>query len=251
MVLRAPVGARGPAGAAEMTWAGHLAELRRRLIISILTVGAGGISAFVLYPSILAFFVSPYCHIVPAGQHCALYVTGPLDGISIRFRIAAWGGVVLALPVLLWQLWRFVTPGLHRHERRYAIPFVAASLVFFGLGGALAWTTFPHALRWLSSVGGPTLQSIYDPAAYLRLIVLLIVVFGVTFELPVLLVALQAAGVVRPATLAARRRWAIVAVFAFSAVATPSSDPFSMLVLALPLCVFYELAILVGRLLRR
>ncbi|HZT66235.1 MAG TPA: twin-arginine translocase subunit TatC [Acidimicrobiales bacterium] len=248
MALRLPL---RRSAVAEMTLAGHLAELRRRVIVSALAVGAGAVVAFVLYESILSFFVAPYCHIVPVGQRCALYVTGPLDGLSIRFRIAVWGGVVLALPVLLWQLWRFVTPGLHAHEKRYAIPFVGASLVFFGLGGGIAWLTFPHALRWLSSIGGPSLQSIYDPSSYLRLIILLIVVFGVAFEFPVLLVALQAARVVRPATLAARRRWAIVAVFGFAAIATPSSDPFSMLVLALPLCLFYELSILVGRLLRR
>jgi sec-independent protein translocase protein TatC len=248
MALRIPL---RRAAVVEMTLAGHLSELRRRVIISVLAVGAGAIVAFALYQSILSFFVAPYCHVVPSGQSCALYVTGPLDGLSIRFRIAAWGGVVLALPVLLWQLWRFVTPGLHGHEKRYAIPFVGASLAFFALGGGIAWISFPHALRWLSSIGGPSLHSIYDPSAYLRLIVLLMVVFGIAFEFPVLLVALQAAGVVRPATLAARRRWAIVAVFGFAAVATPSSDPFSMLVLAVPLCLFYELSILVGRLLRR
>ena len=251
MALRLPLRPMRPALAGEMTLVGHLTELRRRVLVSVLAVAIGGIVAFALYQSILSFFVAPYCHIVPPGQRCALYVTGPLDGISIRFRIAAWGGAVLALPVLLWRLWRFITPGLHRHEKRYAVPFVGASLVFFSLGGAIAWVTFPHALRWLSSIGGPTLQSIYDPSAYLRLIVLLIVVFGVAFEFPVLLVALQAAAVVRPATLAARRRWAIVAVFAFAAIATPSSDPFSMLVLAVPLCLFYELGILVGRVLRR
>lgn len=240
-----------PAEAGVMTLSGHLSELRRRVIVSALAVGAGGIVAFLAYQSILSFFVSPYCRVVPAGQPCALYVTGPLDGLSIRVHIAAWGGLVLALPVLLWQLWRFVTPGLHRRERRYAVSFVTASLVFFALGAALAWTTFPHALRWLSSIGGPSLHSIYDPGSYLRLIVLLIVVFGVAFEFPVLLVALQAAGVLRPATLAKQRRWSIVGIFAFAALATPSSDPFSMLVLALPLVVFYELSILVGRLLRR
>lgn len=235
----------------NLTLGGHLAELRRRLIVSLLAVAVGAVVAFATYESILSFFVSPYCRILPPGQRCALYVTGPLDGVSIRLRIAAWGGLVLALPVVLWQLWSFVTPGLRRHERRYAASFVSASLVFFALGGSLAWLTFPHALRWLSSIGGPSLQSIYNPASYLRLIILLIVVFGAAFEFPVLLVALQAAGVVSPATLAARRRWAIVAVFAFAAVATPSSDPFSMLVLGIPLCFFYEASILAGRVLRR
>src|SRR5579884_3592547 len=126
MALRLPL---RRSAVVELTLAGHLAELRRRVILSVVAVGAGGIVAFALYESILSFFVAPYCHIVPAGHRCALYVTGPLDGLSIRFRIAVWGGIVLALPVLFWHLWRFVTPGLHGHEKRYAVPFVGASLV--------------------------------------------------------------------------------------------------------------------------
>jgi sec-independent protein translocase protein TatC len=230
-----------------MSLAGHLAELRRRLIVSLLSVGAGAGVAFALYASILAFFLHPYCQIVPPGHPCALYVTGPLDGISIRIKIAAWGGLVLALPVVLFQLWRFITPGLHPREKRYSVPFVAASLVFFGLGAAMAWLTFPHALHFLSSVGGPSLESIYSPTSYLSLIVLLMVVFGFAFEFPVVLIALQLAGVVRSATLVRWRRRAIVIVFAVAAVVTPSSDPFSMLAMAVPMSLFYEAAILVGK----
>jgi sec-independent protein translocase protein TatC len=221
------------------------------VIIGFLAVAAGGVVAFIAYGSILGFFIHPYCATLPSGHPCDLYVTGPLEGVGLRFKLAAWGGLVLALPVLLWQLWRFVTPGLHPHEKRYAVPFVGASLVFFGLGGLIAWLTFPHALRWLGSIGGPSLASIYSPSAYLNLIVLLIVVFGVAFEFPVVLLALQAVGVVSPGALARQRRWAIVGIFAFAAVATPSSDPFSMLALAVPLYFFFEASIGIGRLLRR
>lgn len=234
-----------------MTLVEHLGELRRRVIITILAVGAGAGVAFALYGSILGFFIHPYCAILPRGHACALYVTGPLEGIGIRFKIALWGGVVLAAPVVLWQLWRFVTPGLHPKEKRYAVPFVVASLTFFGLGGLVAWQTFPHALRFLTNVGGPSLQTIYSPANYLSLIVLLMAAFGVAFEFPVLLVALQAAGVVEASTLARWRRRSIVIVFIVAALFTPSSDPFSMLALALPMCAFYEGAILVGRVMQR
>jgi len=234
-----------------MTLAEHLAELRRRLIVAMAAVAAGALVAFFFYPSILRFFVHPYCAVVGPHRPCTLFVTGPLDGLSIRLKVATWGGLVLALPVVLWELWRFVTPGLHPHEKRYSLPFVLASLVFFGLGSFAAWETFPHALRFLTAVGGPTLQTIYSPASYLRLIVLLMAVFGAAFEFPVLLVFLQVARVVSPRTLAHHRRWAIVAIFAFAAIVTPSSDPFSMLALAIPLAVFYEGAILVGRVLKR
>jgi sec-independent protein translocase protein TatC len=236
---------------AMMTLAEHLSELRRRLLVAMVAVGAGAIVAFLFYPSILTFFVRPYCAVVGAHHPCQLFVTGPLDGLSVRLKVAAYGGLVLALPVVLWELWRFVTPGLHPHEKRYSIPFVAASLVFFALGGYTAWLTFPHALRFLTAVGGPTLQTIYSPASYLRLIVLLMMVFGAAFEFPVILVFLELARVVSPRTLAKHRRWAIVIIFAFSAVVTPSSDPFSMLALALPLTLFFEGAILIGRILKR
>lgn len=235
----------------EMSLGEHLQELRRRVMVGLLAVAAGGVVAFIGYNSILGFFVHPYCATLPPGHPCELYVTGPLDGVGLRFKLAAWGGLVLALPVLFWQLWRFVTPALHPKEKRYAVPFVAASVVFFAFGGAVAWLSFPHAIRWLGTIGGPSLASLYSPTAYLNLIVLLILVFGAAFEFPVLLLALQAAGVVSPRALAARRRWAIVAIFAFAAVATPSSDPFSMLALALPLYLFYEGSVGVGRLLRR
>ncbi|HVA44082.1 MAG TPA: twin-arginine translocase subunit TatC [Acidimicrobiales bacterium] len=233
-----------------MSLSEHLGELRRRLVVSSLAVSAGGVVAFIFYGSLLAFFLRPYCGMV--GSHpCDLYVTSPLDGVSLRFKMAAYGGLMLALPVVLWQVWRFITPGLEKKERRYAVPFVLASMVVFGFGAFVAWITFPHALRWLGGIGGPHLQALYNPASYLSLILALMVVFGIALEVPVILVALEAAGVVKPEWLAARRRWAIVIITAFSAIGTPSSDPFSMLALAVPMYVFYEVSILIGKLLRR
>jgi sec-independent protein translocase protein TatC len=231
-----------------MTLAEHLAELRRRLIVSVLAFSAAGVVAFVLYPHLLHFLQSPYCRVT---THCQLYVTGPLDGLSLRVKLAAYGGLFLASPVLLWQLWRFVTPGLHANEKRYAVPFVACSLVLFAGGVVLAYYTFPHALSFLAHVGGPTLQQIYDPNRYLGLIVALMAVFGITFEFPVILVSLELVGVLTPARLSSWRRWAIVLIVVVAAVITPSGDPFSMLALAVPLYLFYELSILLGRLLRR
>jgi sec-independent protein translocase protein TatC len=232
-----------------MTLVEHLAELRRRLIICLVAVGAGAIVAFAFYSRILHFFEHPLCQVTP--HNCRLYVTSPLDPLSIRIKIAAYGGLVLALPIVLWQLWRFVTPGLHPREKRYSIPFVLASLVFFGFGGAVAWITFPHALKWLTSIGGGSLHPIYTPQDYLRLIVILMVAFGVAFEFPVVLVSLEVARVLTPRTLSAWRRRAIVIITVFSAVITPSSDPFSMLGMAVPMYVFYEGSILAGKLLKR
>ncbi|HWC39701.1 MAG TPA: twin-arginine translocase subunit TatC [Acidimicrobiales bacterium] len=234
-----------------MTVVEHLGELRRRVVISIAAVAVGGAVAFALYSHILSFFVHPYCQVVGPHHPCQLFVTGPLDGLSIRLKIAGYGGLFIASPVVLWQLWRFVTPGLQANEKRYAIPFIVASIVLFAVGASLAYLTFPHALSFLIAVGGPSLQQIYSPTSYLSLIVLLMAAFGATFEFPVLLVCLELAGVLTPAKLAAWRRRAIVVLVAAAAVITPSSDPFSMLVLAIPMCLFYEAAILIGRLMRR
>jgi len=231
-----------------MTLVEHLTELRRRVVVAVVVYAAAGVVCFVFYPHILSFLKAPYCRVAP---QCSLYVTSPLDPLSLRVEIAAYGGLVLASPVFLWELWRFVTPGLHSHEKRYAVPFVACSVVLFCAGGAVAYVIFPHALAWLGSIGGPSLHQIYDPDRYLSLVVAIIAVFGFTFEFPVVLVGLQLAGVLSPQRLSSFRRWAIVILVIVAAVITPSGDPFSMLALAVPLYLFYELSIVVGKLLRR
>jgi len=233
-----------------MTLGEHLAELRTRLIISVAAFAAAAIVVFIVYSHVLHFLQAPYCRIVPKGQ-CVLYVTGPLDPLSLRIHLATYGGLVLAGPVILWQFWRFVTPGLKRNEKRYVIPFIAASILLFCAGAVLAYFTFPHALKFLNAIGGPTLHDIYNPNSYIGLIVALMFVFGITFEFPVVLVSLELAGVLTPKRLSSWRRWAIVLITIVAAVITPSGDPFSMLALALPLYFFYEVSIVVGKLLRR
>jgi len=233
-----------------MTLGEHLGELRRRLVVTVIAFAVAATVSFVVYPNILNFLKSPYCQVAGA-RHCQLYVTGPLDGLALRIKLAAYGGLFLSSPVVLWELWRFITPALRRGEKRYAVPFVLASTLLFVAGAALAYFVFAHALRFLQSVGGPSLHEIYDPNKYLSLMVALMTVFGLTFEFPVLLVSLELAGAVRPAKLASWRRWAIVLIVLFAAIITPSSDPFSMLALAVPMYFFYEVSIIIGRLLRR
>jgi sec-independent protein translocase protein TatC len=233
----------------SMTLVEHLTELRTRVLVCTVTFLITGTAAFLLYPWILSFLAHPYCEISP--HRCGFYVTGPLDGLAIRVKIAAYGGLALAAPVLLWEFWRFITPGLKRNEKKYAIPFIVASILLFALGCVVAYITFPHALAWLKNIGGPTLTQILDPSKYLSLIVLLMTVFGLTFEFPVLLVSLELAGVLTPKKLSSWRRWAIVGIVVVAGVVTPSSDPFSMIALALPMYIFYEMSILIGKLLGR
>ena len=233
----------------SMTLTEHLGELRRRVVISAAAFVVMAVVAFLAYPWILDALKHPYCEVAPT--HSGFNVTGPLDGLALRVKIAAYGGIFLASPVWLWELWRFITPGLNPNEKRYAVPFIAATIGLFTLGAGVAFLIFPHALQWLDSIGGPSLTQILDPNKYLSLIILLMVAFGVTFEFPVLLVSLELAGVLSPRQLSSWRRWAIVGIVVLAGVITPSSDPFSMLAMAIPLYIFYELSIIIGKIVRR
>ena len=251
----------------NMTLGEHLGELRRRLIICVIAFVIAATIAVVAYQPILNFLLRPLCSVdastlhhtargsssllIAANGSCNLFVTSPLDGLSLRVKIALFGGLVLASPVILFQIWRFVTPGLKASERRYAIPFVLSAFVLFLPGAATAYFTLPHALGWLKSVGGPNLQAIYDPIPYLGLILLMMTIFGLTFEFPVILVSLELARVVTPARLLRSWRWAVIIIVVVAAVFTPSSDPFSMFALAIPLIVFYFISIGIGKLLGR
>ena len=232
-----------------MTLVEHLTELRRRVLVSVAAFLVMATVAFLGYNWILALWKHPYCQVAPT--HCGFYVTGPLDGLALRIKIAAYGGIFLASPVWLWELWRFITPGLNPKEKKYAIPFIVATISLFTLGATVAFLIFPHALQWLDSIGGPSLNQILDPNKYLSLIILLMVAFGVTFEFPVLLVSLELAGVLTPKQLGSWRRWAIIGIVVLAGVITPSSDPFSMLAMAIPLYIFYEVSIIIGKVARR
>ena len=226
----------------------HLSELRQRIIVAAIAVVLGGIVAFIFYGRILDFLIGPYTEITGRDT---LLITDPLEGFTTRLKIAGFGGLALASPIVLWELWRFITPGLNKKEKRYAIPFIAASLFLFALGGAVALVTFPQALRFLISVGGENLEAFFTPGKYLNLIVLMIAAFGIAFEFPVILVFLQLARVITSRKLRRWRRPAVVIVVAAAALLTPSQDPYTLFAMAGPMYLFYELAILIGRLLKR
>jgi len=166
-------------------------------------------------------------------------------------KIAFFAGIVISSPVILWEAWRFITPGLKARERRYAIPFVAASLVFFTAGMALAYFSFAQAIQWLEDIGGKTLLTEYNPNQYLTLFLLMLFIFGIAFLFPVILVALELINVVTPKRLLHSWRYATIIITLAAAIFTPSSDPLSMLALAAPLVAFYFLAIGVGKLLHK
>ncbi|HUR77715.1 MAG TPA: twin-arginine translocase subunit TatC [Acidimicrobiales bacterium] len=234
---------------AAMTLVEHLTELRTRLFISVLAVAIGAVVAFTLYERILDFLVDPYCEI----QHgnCKLFVQSPLDGLATRLKIAGYGGLMISSPVVLWEIWRFITPGLHKREKRYAIPFIMASTGLFFLGVFLAYLTFPKALDFLIEIGGADLEQIFSPKEYVSFFLKIMLAFGLAFEFPVVLVFLELVRVLSSAKLRSWRRPAIVIIVAAAAVITPSQDPYSLLAMAVPMYVFYEVSIIVGRLLKR
>lgn len=249
MPVKNPLRRRERTSPNQMTLVEHFGELRRRMVICVLAIAVGAAVGFVVYPQILDFLKSPYCR--ANNGSCGLYITAPLDGLTLRIKIAIFAGLFMALPVLLFQLWRFIVPALKPNERNYAVPFVAASVLLFAAGAWTAYYTFEHALVFLGAVGGPDLKQIYNPNQYLMLIMMMMLIFGLTFEFPVILVALELARVVTPAQLLKQWRWAVMGITVASAVLTPSGDPVSMLILALPLVAFYFIAIGIGKLFGR
>jgi sec-independent protein translocase protein TatC len=231
-----------------MTLVEHLTELRTRIIRALLAIAVGAVISWFLYPQILSVLLHPY-HQVIGDQSITggrLLQTDPLEGFALRLKIATYGGIAIAMPVVLWQIWRFVTPGLYPHEKRYAVPFVVAAVVLFVMGATLAYWTLPKALSWLIAIGGGDLITAFTPAKYFQLVFYMMLAFGICFEFPVLLVFLQLAGVLGNQTLRKYRRHAIVGITILVAVATPSNDPISLLVLSIPLVFFYEAAIWIG-----
>ena len=228
----------------------HLTELRNRIIISLVAVTVAAIVVFFFSNAIIEFLVTYYKD-ATHGKRDALIVLGPVDGFITRLKVATYGGIVLALPVWLYELWRFITPGLNPKEKKYAIPFVSASIVLFALGAAVAFLTLEPALKFLIQVGGPSQSPQFTSDKYLTLVSLMIVAFGISFEFPVVLVFLLLAHVITTAQLRHFRRWAIVLIVTFAAVITPSQDPYSLFFMAVPMYIFYEASIVIGRILHR
>lgn len=231
-----------------MTLVEHLAELRRRLIISIVAVGLGMVLVFVVYDPILEVLARPYQEEVcdPAVNNCDFLQTDPLEGFNIRLKVSLYGGIALAMPVLLWQVWRFISPGLYSNEKRYALPFVLSGLALFGLGATLAYWMLPRALGFLGSIGGSSLVQHYSPGKYISLVTYMMLAFGAGFQIPVFLVFLQLTEIIQTSTLRKFRRYAIVVIAILSAVVTPTGDPQTMIALMAPMYLFYELSILLG-----
>jgi sec-independent protein translocase protein TatC len=239
---------REPTPQQTMTLVEHLTELRNRIIKVMIAIAVGGIVGFLISKRVLDFLQDPYCEV---SEECTFIALDPLEGFSIRIKVSAYVGFLLASPVVLWQLWRFVTPGLYDREKKYAIPFVVSSVSLFLAGAAIAMLTFPQALKFLVAIGGDTIEPSYTPGKYISLIIFMMLAFGIGFEFPVLLVFLQIAGILKWQQLLGWWRYAVVLIFVVDAIITPSQDPISLLALGVPMCLFYAASIVIGRIVQR
>lgn len=236
----------------------HLDELRQRIIVSMVAVAGGAVVGWFLYNPVVSLLLDPYCNywekLDPAlrtTDSCVLFYMGPLDAMVVKLKVVVFIGILVALPVLLWQFWAFVVPGLTSRERRMGVPFVASSVVLFALGAAFAYWTLPKGLNFLLGFAGSNFVPILTGDRFITFVVLVAFAFGLSFEFPIVLIFLELVGVLSSARLRKWRRHSILGIAIFAAIITPSSDPYTMLALALPMYVFYEAAIIIGRLMKR
>jgi sec-independent protein translocase protein TatC len=246
-----------------MTLIEHIYEFRRRLGLALLALVAGGVFGFIWFQTRLGPIESlgqlmngPYCGISPdrllpgtiaPDGTCRLLQTTPFEGIMIQLKVGLAAGAVVTSPLWLYQIWAFIAPGLYSKERKYALTFVGFASVLFAAGAVLAYLLVPHAFAVLMSFGGEFFTTALTADKYISFVLSLLVIFGVSFELPLLVVMLNFVGVVKYAQLKRWRRGIVFALFVFAAFATPGSDPFSMLGLAGALTVLFEIAIQIAR----
>lgn len=227
-----------------MSLAEHLYELRNRLAKSFLAIGLGMVVVgLVVYQPVFDFLREPYCRTSVAGHACNLYVRDIFAQFAVRLKVAGIGGTVLAAPVWLYQLGAFITPALHRKEKRYAAAFLGASLVLFATGVLFAYLTMDRGLQFLLTVGGNGLVTLPDLQSYLSFVTLTLLAFGIAFLFPVVLVFLNLVGALSAKKMGGMWRGMVVGIAFMSAVLTPSTDPITFLAMAVPITVLYALCV--------
>ncbi len=237
-----------------MPLADHLRELRSRLVKSLLAIGVVAVVAFIYHDQLAAFLTEPllksvgckasFNDLAKHGEHCAtLNINGLLGPFSIVLKVGLMAGVVAASPIWLYQVWAFLAPGLHKHEKKYALSFVGAGFPLFVVGAWFAYTIIPTTAKALIGLTPDHVTNLVPLDGYLDLLVRMVLVFGFSFELPLLLVLLNFGGVISGRRMLGWWRWMVMGITVFSAIAVPSPDPLSMLALAAPICALFFLAV--------
>jgi sec-independent protein translocase protein TatC len=242
---------RKPARDAEarMPLMEHLRELRNRLIKAVLGIIAGMVVGWFAYKWAFNFIIGPFCRISLQGHvGCTgpnghpLIVTGVFDPFFVRLKVAFVVGLIVSSPIWFYQLWAFIAPGLYSREKRWTFAFVGSAVPLFALGGVFAYLAMSRGLRFLLGLTPPDVRPLITIDTYFGYAMAMLLIFGLAFELPLVLVILNMAGAVSHAFIRKHRRVMIFLVFVFAGAATPSPDPFSMLLLAVPCVVLVELA---------
>lgn len=240
----------------EMPLIEHLKELRRRVIVSLAAAFVGTVIGFIWYQNAPGSLMplgeiirGPYCNLpdhlradFTGDGECRLLATNPFEMFMLRLKVGALAGLVLSSPVWLTQIWNFITPGLHKNERRYTLSFVSLAVLLFVAGAMLAYFVLDQGLYVLMSMGSEFQVAALSGGEYYNFLLALIIIFGVSFEVPLIIVMLNLAGLLRYEHVQDKRRMIIVGIFIFAAFMTPGQDPISMLALALAITLLVEMA---------
>jgi sec-independent protein translocase protein TatC len=224
----------------SMTLLEHLRELRSRLFKASLGIVAGMIVGWFLSKPVMRLLQEPYCNAIHAKPNdCQFVALGVADPFGLTLKVALMVGLIVAAPVWLYQLWAFIAPGLHRTERRWAYLFAALAAPLFALGAWLAYLMLPRALDFLLSFGVGPVHFQLEVTRYITFVTNLVLLFGIAFEFPLVVMLFNIAGIATYKRLLSWWRAAVFAFFAFSAIAIPTGDPFSMTALGLGLTALY------------
>jgi len=222
----------------------HLAELRHRVLLAAVGLVVGAVLGWFLYDPVLDLLQQPLRDVAQdRDQVVALNFAGVATSFDMKVKVSLFLGVFVSSPWWLFQLWAFVTPGLTRKERHYAVGFLAAAVPLFLAGAALAFWALPTAVRLLTDFTPDDATNLIDAQLYLGFVMRLLLAFGLAFLLPVLMVALNFAGAGRAETWQRGWRWAVLVAFTFAAVMTPTPDAITMIAVALPICALYFAAL--------
>ncbi len=234
----------------KMSFLDHLVELRQRIIRCLIAIAVGFFACFSFAKKIFLFLAAPvYKALIANHQDPKLFFTHPTDGFDIYLQIGLVCGLILVLPYVMWQVWGFISPGLYKKEKRYAIPFVVVCTGLFLCGVAFAYFfAIPFALKFLLGLGDAQFQPLIVAEEYLNLFTMLILGLGIVFEIPVLIMVLTALHIVTPKFLLDNFRYAILVITILAAVLTPTTDIPNMMMMGLPMVALYLLGVLFSKL---
>lgn len=237
-----------------MSLGDHFRELRARLLISVLALVVITIAAFFIYDRLLELVMGPFeqaQRMLPDDVESKIITSGVGAGLMIQLKLCALAGIILSSPIWLYQIWAFIVPAMHRNEKRWTLIFVGIAGPLFAAGVAVGYYVMPKALQVLISFTPDGVENLNDFDAFIAFMTRMLLVFGVAFQIPFFVILLNLAGVVSGKTLGRYRAWIIMGTFVFAAVATPSTDPFSMLFLAIPMTILFLISEGIARLVDR